>query len=336
MNDLQIGEVPAQAAGLPGGAINVKTFAGFNDLAAELARLERSEIMRNSGLLYRAITGRYTPLLVTYANNRESGIFAGVVRRGIRKSMLVLATGPEISDYTAFRKTLSDFCLKHSLHEVLIERYGCDGPPIPETPYDTSHFHTTIYVMDLRSDNFESAWSTNHKRNIKKAIKAGAEIAINTDTAAAEKHVALLDCSYQRRRDKGQKIQGAGTFDIVSAYLKSGKAALYQAKLNGEVMSSKLVIMLGDCAYYHSGGTHPDGMSVGLSQYTLAKTAALLKEKGESSLNLGVSNDEGLTRFKLGFRANAYSLERVSTAQPLPASAKIKNLINYAYPTLRE
>ena len=114
--------------------------------------------------------------------------------------------------------------------------------------------------------------------------------------------------SLERRRERGEKVLKVNAEDV-SPFLLSGAAQIFQAVLEGEVVSSILLLMAPKGAYYQSAGTTPKGMASGASHFLIYETALRLRPMGLEVFNLGGEHEPGLQRFKTGFGTREVALE---------------------------
>ena len=124
-------------------------------------------------------------------------------------------------------------------------------------------------------------------------------------------HVNLCEHSRDRRKNRGEPVTSLTKLDSVKNYIDNCGARLYQAVLNNDVVSSNLIFFMGKFAFYDSGGSNSDGMSVGASHFLMSSIIDELRKDGVRSLNLsvGTANRPGLARFKEGFGADRYEYE---------------------------
>ena len=199
---------------------------------------------------------------------------------------------------------------------ITIEMFGpaaTNGSPFAN---EVARHHTQVYVMDLQDADLEAGLSSNHRRNLRKAESLGFSMIETTAPEAVAAHVRLCGASNDRRAGRGEKIQGNKDRKATEAYLETGAARLFQASLRGEVLSSILVLTIGRAAYYDTGGTSPEGMKMGGSHFLMVHTMVRLKEQGIATFSLDVANTEGLIKFKTGFGAREWPLQRVYLEQP--------------------
>ena len=171
------------------------------------------------------------------------------------------------------------------------------------------------YIVKLQEEGWDSSLSSNHKRNIKKAVTAGVTVQrVGGRLDRLAEHVRLMEKSLGRRTARGESVPvGSGDKEEIQSYLEFGAGELYQAVRNDIVLSSILVLRSKSVAYYQSAGTSPDGMSVGASHFLIHETCKILRSDGVRVFNLGGAPEgSSLARFKVGFGAAEVSLEACS------------------------
>jgi lipid II:glycine glycyltransferase (peptidoglycan interpeptide bridge formation enzyme) len=191
-----------------------------------------------------------------------------------------------------------------------------DSQPI-EVPNLSSIVNTTKrqeYIIDLRQlPDFrkKEGLSSNHRRNIKKAERAGLTYHIRNDFEACKDHSRLMSHSMHRRKSRGQSVHYKGSPQKWFTYVQCKAGFIIQAKHDNDWVSSHLIFRSSHQAYYASGGTSPSGMQLGAAHYLMWKAIQYLSSKGVSTLNLGGASETdtpGLARFKAGFNAKPIEL----------------------------
>jgi ribosomal protein S18 acetylase RimI-like enzyme len=142
--------------------------------------------------------------------------------------------------------------------------------------------------------------SSNHKRNIKKSVKAGAKTAIPTDIEAMRSHIEMVN------RNLG--IKGLGGISNSPEYfrhlIEKNAGLLMQVWVEEELLASTFFIKNQDYAYYHSSGTSDHGKHIGAAHFLVDRMIDEMRERQMRYLNFGgcTSEQTGLYRFKMGFR----------------------------------
>jgi RimJ/RimL family protein N-acetyltransferase len=187
--------------------------------------------------------------------------------------------------------------------------------------------------LDLTSENLFQNLSSNHRRSIKTAIKAGLQIREETSSAACSLHASLIGLSMTRRKDRGESVSDAIDATEFHAFVDAGAGTMFQVVSDEKVLSSLLVLTGSSGAYYQSAGTSPEGMSLGASPFLITKVAELLRERNFKVFNLGGATEDtpGLFRFKRGFGTTPVYLE----ATTLYIGSKIKKKLVTAAHLLR-
>ena len=199
--------------------------------------------------------------------------------------------------------------------EISIELIGDPAKMrIPSLGSETYRADSEVFVVDLQRD---LSLSSNHKRNAKKARKHGITVLESKSVESANAHLAVCGASGARRQQRGEFVAFLPTAETMGRYTKKDEDfTFYQATLDGEVLSSDLIVFCGPYAFYDSGGSSPIGMSKGSSYLLMSSIIESLKNAGLRSLNLGGSSKSrpGLSRFKSGFGADSYHYSTVTVA----------------------
>lgn len=100
---------------------------------------------------------------------------------------------------------------------------------------------------------------------------------------------------------------------------------LAHAENGRNLLFSVLILRSHKGAYYHTGGSSPNGMKVGASIYLMYQVLNILKNENLHILNLGGArpNEEGLKRFKLGFGPKEILLEEATFSLISPIKWKL-------------
>ena len=168
--------------------------------------------------------------------------------------------------------------------------------------------------------------STQHRRNIVRASKAGLSLRRTREASACAKHLELMDASTERRASRGEKVDSGQDSARPLALLASGSGEIFQAVMGEQVLSSILVLRSSQGAYYQSAGTLPEGMRLGASPFLVSQVAALLKQEGARVFSLGGASAEspGLRRFKAGFGAREFELQAASFCPKSAAQRRLQ------------
>lgn len=230
---------------------------------------------------------------------------------GYLNHSLEITSLPTISDDNAFWQGLLGFCQDARVSRLVINSFASSRAKIPELPGQVRRMSREEYVLDLQNPGVWKHLSSHHKRNIKRACKAGLQLRCARDDHACVEHARLVLGSMGRRKNRGESVPQNIQAHSFVAMTQSGVGEVFQASLNDEVLSSVLVLMAEKGAYYHSAGTSPEGMASGASHFVIYEIANTLRTQGKQVFNLGGSegHNPGLERFKSGFGAAKVELE---------------------------
>jgi hypothetical protein len=221
---------------------------------------------------------------------------------------------PAVGANSLFWDGLSEFCHQHSVTMLDLGTFG--SPPGTEIPDIWTHCtrrNRCEFVLALQGDIF-AMLSSNHKRNIKRAQKAGLAVRRTRSVDAAKVHLALMNQSMERRRSRGEDVSIMGPSLKNMALLQSGSGEFFQAICGETVLSSVLMLRAPTGGYYQSAGTSPEGMTVGASHFLIHSIACQLSADRAGIFNLGGAGDEelSLANFKEGFGASRVPLHSAS------------------------
>lgn len=233
------------------------------------------------------------------------------VRRGRLNRSLEVVSLPDLPSDSPFWDGLVQFCRQERLARLELNSFASKRAAIPALPGEVQRTARTEYVLKLRGADLWDSLSSNHRRNVKRGGKAGLTVRQATDQQACREHVRLIGLSMQRRTERGEKVREPGQMRTFLAFVQNGAGELFQAVLEGKVLSSVLVFFGGRGAYYQSAGTSPEGMELGASHFLIHQIASALQEQSQDVFNLGGAErwNPGLNRFKAGFGAEGVALE---------------------------
>ena len=216
---------------------------------------------------------------------------------------------------------VSRFCADQNVCGVDVQTFASVDPSMPDFDTRLSSRQRSEFIIDLTSENFRDHYGRSHKQRLKKAAKAGFNITRSREFSDYEVHVRMMQASVTRRRDRGESVPTATVRDFDYALLDTGLGELIQASLDGQVLSSMLLLRAAASGYYHSSGTSQEGMHLDASRYLISEVAGILAVEGRRTFNLGGVDPgaEGLRSYKSGFGAAEVELkaEAFSTISPL-------------------
>jgi RimJ/RimL family protein N-acetyltransferase len=253
----------------------------------------------------------YQPWLLSLRNG--PGLVAagvGLMKSGRLNRSLEFTSLPVPQGSDLFWERAIRFCRGARVSYLEVNSFAATAQSIPALAGEMDRRARTEYVIDLRKPALWAGLSSNHKRNIKLAGKAGLQVRHRTDIEACREHLRLVQSSLDRRRSRGEEVHDRGDGERFTTYTRCGLGELFQAVRAGEVLSSILVLKGERGAYYQSAGTSPEGMERGASSFLICETATALRDRGMETFNLGGADDgnPGLRRFKSGFGAYAVEL----------------------------
>jgi ribosomal protein S18 acetylase RimI-like enzyme len=254
----------------------------------------------------------YRPWLMSLRNgSRLLAAGLGLMKSGRLNRSLEFTSLPipEASDLF-WEKTLC-FCRDLRVSYLEVNSFASAEHRIPLLPGEIERRGRTEYVIDLKKPTLWTGLSSNHKRNVKLAQKAGLQLTSRSDAQACRDHLRLVQSSLDRRKARGETVDNRGEAETFMTYARNGLAEWFQAVKAGEVLSSILVLKAERGGYYQSAGTTSEGMAQGASSFLICETATALRDRGMDVFNLGGADEHnpGLQRFKAGFGAASVELQ---------------------------
>lgn len=261
----------------------------------------------------RAVQNKGEPwkLAVFDAADQLVAATVGYLKRGRLECALDITSLPGLDHEDTFWAGLKDFCAEMGVQRLRINTLASPPTSIPTAGIEVSRRQRREFILTIANDEYRKQFSSNHKRNIKRAIKAGLTIRRQADARASETHGQMMIASMNRRMERGEPTNLDTDLQMIKRLLETGSGTIFQAFEGEQVLSSILLLLAESGAYYHSAGTTADGMSKGASAFLVDGIAKSLNADGFTQFNLGGTGagQEGLARFKSGFGARIVELE---------------------------
>jgi hypothetical protein len=225
------------------------------------------------------------------------------LRSGRINRSLEIPSVPCLTSEDAFWTHLVGFCRQEGVTQLSVESFASSTAVIPSLRGETGRRARTEYVLDLSKPDLWSEMTTNHRRNFQKAQKAGVVVERSASPHFCQDHARLQAISMERRVNRGEHVGTDVQMRTSTSLLEHHAAEMFRATLEGEVLSSILVLRSALGAYYHSAGTSRDGMAIGASHLLIKRVVEALHDEGIERFNLGgaEASNPGLERFKKGF-----------------------------------
>ena len=233
----------------------------------------------------------------------------GLLTTGRLNRTLEIPSLPALGVDGAFWSGLGELCRSRGVTTLALDTFASPaGTVIPELWARSTRRDRQEFVVDLVGEA-STRLGSNHKRNVKKAQKAGLQLTRTRGSDAVAVHHALMTSSLDRRRTRGEEVSDAAASKDHRAFLESQAGELFQAVSGTTVLSSVLVLRAATSGYYQSAGTSAEGMATGASHFLIHAIGQALQSEGATTFNLGGA-DEGssLARFKEGFGARCVGL----------------------------
>lgn len=230
-------------------------------------------------------------------------------REGLRHSLEIVSL-PCLPATSPFWPGLLELCRRRGVTQLALGTFASPaGTTIPSFAPNETRRDRCEFVLDLLGDP-ASRLRSNHRRNVKKAQQLGVEMQRSRSVDALSAHLTLMNQSMARRRERGESVEAVTLLSDRLALIESGSGELFQAVLNGAVLSSVLVLHGSSGSYYQSAGTTPDGMARGASHFLVHCISNHLRDNGATMFGLGGADPgSSLARFKSDFGATAIPLQ---------------------------
>jgi hypothetical protein len=274
--------------------------SSFDDLSPPVK--VQGPFVEHSPEMFKRLNQSHGKIIASYrdASGRTVPLAAGCLVRGRLSRELFLSVLEYIPDVSEFSAAVDSWARAHRIHELIIEVIITGGQEISirDFPECSRSLSSDLFVVDVFKEGL--TFSSNHRRNINKAKSLGIHLIDQAPEAAIADHFRLRQNSFARRSARGEQIFES----FPMRYISTGHGKLWQCGLEGEVLSSNLVVFGLDGAWhYESAGTSPEGFKKGASHFLHAVTMDAAREAGVRWYDLGgaASTNPGLARFKEGF-----------------------------------
>lgn len=198
----------------------------------------------------------------------------------------------------------AEFC---SLHPLLADWQK----PMIEQAHQVN-FQKNIFSVPLQ-ENIIERFSQGHRRNYRKALKAGVDIQkvrMTKETFADFQKIYLY--TMQRRNAAARWYFPDEYFPACHRNLGDEGTSLFFAYYQGKLASACFLIHGFQTAYYHFGGSYEEFHETRASNLLLTHAMQWACNAGYKQFHLGggvsSADDDPLAQFKRGFGANAHSL----------------------------
>jgi hypothetical protein len=218
---------------------------------------------------------------------------------------------PNVDAADGFWRGVGEFCRGKKISDLTVGSFGSAGGTIPDLGAVVERKRRWEYVLDLQSPDLFRKMRKGHAYSVKRGQKAGLELIQQQDAAACEAHARLINQSMGRRQERGEAVSADARAGVFKTIIDLGAGRLYQARLDGEVVSSNLILLAEKGGYNHTQGTSPEGMECGAAQFLVHGIAESLKAEGKTIFNLGGTDqpESGLAKFKTGFGKATQTIE---------------------------
>ena len=284
-------------------------------------------------------TGADTILFTSQSEDKNIEYCLGHIFHGRLANSMVIDSLTEISHDEAFWRTIDRFIGRQRIYYAYFGSYASPGGiRIAKIDKTLEEAKRTEYVIGLQTNDLWQQVSKHHKRQIKKARRAGVTIEHSrkvTDMAETMQnpednqalcrmHKMLIDTSMERRKEANKSYVNDVDNSLCLPFLENGAGTISRAVLEGEVIASSLILESKEGGYYHSSGNSETAAKTGASHLLIFTVMEDLKNHGQKVFNLGGGNNEmeGLDRFKMGFGASQVSLTSAEVRR-VPAAMRV-------------
>ncbi len=260
----------------------------------------------------------FEPWILQYSGNGPQAVIrcSAFMRSGKLKRKLEVPSMPNVDAAHSFWQGLHDFCRKYGVTDLSVYSFGSEGGSIPSFDGEIRRRARWEYLLDLASPDLFRKMRKGHAYSIKKGRKSGLTVRGSHDRDAVKVHQELMESSMERQKDRGKNVSTSVQLQGLQTIVQSGAATVFQALLDGRVVSSNIILMAEKSGYNHTQGTGPEGRECGAAHFLIHEIACMLRDEGKTHFNLGGTDDadSGVNKFKTGFGLSIEERELESAA----------------------
>ena len=262
-------------------------------------------------LAYRSADGFQPWVLYLEERGEIVAVCSAFMKSGKLSRLLEIPSLPNLPDNDSFWQGLKKFCNGARVSDLLVNTFASPKSRIPLLSKENWRKRRCEYVLECQHPDLWKQIRKGHWYSVKKGRKAGLILCHGTDAKACQEHARLVSESMMRRLNRGEAVSWTRDTDQLLAITRNGAGEVFQALLDGKVVSSNLILLAEKGAYNHSQGASKEGFDCGAPHFLLYETVNYLREKSFEIFNLGGTDqvNAGLERFKSGFGATTSRVE---------------------------
>lgn len=113
-------------------------------------------------------------------------------------------------EHEAFWSGLAEFCDDHRVSFLQLSSFGARSVVIPRFRHEIWRRRRFEFVLALEDRDLFALLSSNHRRNIRRAMRSGVEVQKASTEEACRQHANLMAESMERRSQRGESIVAGG------------------------------------------------------------------------------------------------------------------------------
>lgn len=242
-------------------------------------------------------------------NGALAALAVGTLTRRLLRSRLnfptyprLLTSNPNIAQ--TFWQNIKHYCRNQRIETLRVNSFEASTSQTPTLNSLIFRRERTEFCIDLHTerDVIFNNFSSNHRRNIKRALTEPIEFRIGGEENF-DRHLAAFEHTLNRRELRGESRPHIDE-QLCRRLLSSGDGRLMQLYLDDELLSSFLILSTPKRVFYFSGTTSKRGMEIGASHYLMWLAIQESHAMGANVFSLGgvaAGVPAGLTRYKREF-----------------------------------
>lgn len=267
----------------------------------------------------------FTPWILINGAHGQAKIYCpAFMKNGRLRCSLEIPSMPDLPVDEPFWEGTMHFCRQKGVSDLSVNSFCSEGGVIPPLHHEKSRKARWEYVIDLKHPDALTKMRKGHSYSVKRARKIGVEMRRVRDAEGVAAHARLIGASMQRRKTRRESVTTSVETNDLMRLTESGAGEIFQAVLDGQVVSSNVILIAEKAGYNHTQGTSPEGMDCGAAHFLVHEVACTLRDEGKEVFNLGGTDDpdpeSGLRKFKTGFGTATEKIE-LEAARFMPGGA---------------
>ncbi len=179
-----------------------------------------------------------------------------------------------------------------------------------------------VRSLELTDEELWNDFIPKVRQNVRRARSRGCQLQVDTDGTRLDEFLHVYTETMKRRNAASYYFFSRAFFETLIRNLR-GQFAFFHVVHDGRVVSSELVLLSKNHAYFFLGGTLADAFELRPNELLQVETFRWCRSAGKTALVLGggYKGSEGLLKYKRGFAPGGEVPFRIGTKVHDPATA---------------